>query len=216
MNDSDCTTMKTNIRDKVREYLLQQMQEGTLEAGQSINLAALSRKLKVSVTPIREALTQLQQSQIVQAIPNCGFSIAKVNPEEAKNLYEIVAHLELLALEESDFDEATIRQLKEQRDVVAKAEDALERVNAYMEFHRLLTANYNNMVLQQILKDLKTRIFFYERAFMANDSFHYNSNAQHDAIISAIEDDNIPSASLFLKMNWMLIQSYIEKQLVVL
>lgn len=207
---------KTNLRDKVREHLLQQMQEGNLEPGQSINLAALSRKLKVSVTPIREALTQLQQSQIVQAIPDRGFSIAKMNPEEAKNLYELVAHLELLALEESAFDESTINRLKKQRDLVAKAEDSLERVNAYMEFHRLLTSNYNNTVVQQILKDLKTRIFFYERKFMANDSFHYNSNAQHDAIISAIEEDNIPSASLFLKMNWMLIQNYIEKQLVVL
>ncbi len=207
---------KTNVRDKVREHLLEQMQEGNLEAGQSISLAALARKLKVSVTPVREALTQLQQSQIVQAIPNRGFSIAKVNPEEAKNLYELVAHLELLALEESSFDAAAIERLKNQRDVVAKAEDSLERVNAYMEFHRLLTDNYNNSVVQQILTDLKTRVFFYERAFMANDSFHYNSNAQHDAIISAIEEDNIPSASLFLKMNWMLIQSYIEKQLVVL
>lgn len=207
---------KTNVRDKVREHLLEQMQEGNLEAGQSISLAALARKLKVSVTPVREALTQLQQSQIVQAVPNCGFSIAKVNPEEAKNLYELVAHLELLALEESTFDASAIERLKNQRDVVAKAEDSLERVNAYMEFHRLLTKNYNNSVVQQILTDLKTRVFFYERAFMANDSFHYNSNAQHDAIISAIEEDNIPSASLFLKMNWMLIQSYIEKQLVVL
>ncbi len=207
---------KTNVRDKVREHLLEEMQEGNLEAGQSISLAALARKLKVSVTPVREALTQLQQSQIVQAIPNRGFSIAKVNPEEAKNLYELVAHLELLALEESTFDAIAIEKLKNQRDVVAKAEDALERVNAYMEFHRLLTENYNNSVVQQILTDLKTRVFFYERAFMANDSFHYNSNAQHDAIISAIEEDNIPSASLFLKMNWMLIQSYIEKQLVVL
>ncbi|HET8735536.1 MAG TPA: GntR family transcriptional regulator [Pricia sp.] len=206
---------KTNVRDKVREHLLNEMQHGTLEPGQGINLAALSRKLNVSVTPIREALTQLQQSQIVQAVPNRGFSIAKVNPEEAKNLYELVAHLELLALEESTFDAADIERLNKQRDVVAKAENSLHRVNAYMEFHRMLTSKYNNTVAQQILKDLKTRIFFYERAFMANDSFHYNSNAQHDAIISAIEDDNIPSAALFLKMNWKLVQNYIEKQLVV-
>jgi len=207
---------KTNYRDKVREHLLQQMQKGTLEAGQSINLAALSRVLGVSVTPIREALTQLQQSHIVRAIPNRGFIIAKANTEEAKNLYELVAHLEVLALEESQFDKTAIEKLKRQRDRIASADTSLERVNAYMEFHRQLTSNYKNAVVQQILKDLKTRIFFYERAFMANDSFHYNSNDQHDAIISAIEDDNIPSAALVLKMNWMMIQNYIEKQLVVL
>jgi len=208
-------TVKTNQRDQVREYLLQQMQNGALEAGQSINLAALARVLGVSVTPIREALTQLQQSHIVRAIPNRGFIIAKANTEEAKNLYELVAHLEVLALEESQFNTIAIEKLKNQRDVIAAADTSLDRVNAYMEFHRLLTANYENSVVQQILKDLKTRIFFYERAFMADDSFHYNSNDQHDAIISAIEDDNIPSAALVLKMNWMMIQNYIEKQLVV-
>ena len=109
-----------NLRDKVREHLLQKMQQGTLDAGQRINLAALARELKVSVTPIREALTQLQQSHIVQAKTNCGFSIAKVNHEEAKNLYELVAHLELLALEESKFDADILLKLKQQRDVVAK------------------------------------------------------------------------------------------------
>ena len=207
---------KMNYRDTVREYLLQEMQRGALAPGQRINLAALSRALGVSVTPIREALTQLQQSHIVRAIPNKGFSIAAVNHEEAKNLYELVAHLEVLALEESEFDHTSILQLKKQRDFIANAQNALDRVNAYMEFHRLLTSNYKNSVVQQILKDLKTRVFFYERAFMADDSFHYNSNDQHDAIISAIEDDNIPSAALVLRMNWKLIQNYIEKQLVIL
>lgn len=207
---------KIILRDQVREHLLKQMLSGELNSGQSINLAALSRVLAVSVTPIREALTQLQQSHIVQAIPNRGFIIAEVNHEEAKNLYELVAHLEVLALEQSIFDDPTIDALKRQRSLIAETEDPIDRVNAYMEFHRLLTANYDNTVAQQILKDLKSRIFFYEREFMADDSFHYNSNDQHDAIISAIEDNNIPSAALVLKMNWMFIQDYIEKQLFML
>lgn len=205
-----------NYRDKVREHLLKEMQKGKLEPGQNINLAAVSRKLGISVTPIREALTQLQQSHIVKAIRNRGFIIAKVNPEEAKNLYELVAHLEVLALEESHFDQNSIERLKNQRNLIAEAQTSIDRVSAYMEFHKLLTKNYKNEVFQQILNDLKTRIFFYEKAFMANDSFHYNSNDQHDAIIAAIEDDNIPSAALVLKMNWMMIQNHIAKQLVLL
>lgn len=207
---------KTILRNQVREHLLKQMQQGVLDPGERINLAALARTLKVSVTPIREALTQLQQSHIVRAIPNRGFIIAEVNHEEAKNLYELVAHLEVLALEQSTFNESSIEALKKQRTLIAEIEEPLERVNAYMEFHRLLTANYNNAVVQQILKDLKSRVFFYEREFMADDSFHYNSNDQHDAIISAIEDNNIPSAALVLKMNWMFVQDYIEKQLFIL
>jgi len=205
-----------SFRDAVRAYLLRQMREGHLNAGDSVNLAALARTLKVSVTPIREALTQLQQSQVIEAIPNRGFFIKNLSHEEAKNLYEIVAQLEVLALEESTFDSATIVDLRKQQQLIQKAENPLERINAYMDFHHLLTKNYNNTVAQQILGDLKTRVFLYEKAFMSDETFYYNTDNQHEAIISAIEEDNLPSAALVLKMNWLLVQDYIEKQLVLL
>ncbi|QCX00048.1 GntR family transcriptional regulator [Aggregatimonas sangjinii] len=207
---------KANLRDTVREYLLQQMRKGHLNAGDSINLAALSRELNVSVTPIREALTQLQQSQVIEAIPNRGFFIKELSNDEAKNLYEIVAQLEVLALEQSHFDEGTITYLRTQQKLIQQADDPLERINAYMDFHTLLTKNYGNSVAQQILGDLRTRVFLYEKTFMADDSFYYNSDNQHEAIISAIEEDNLPSAALVLRMNWLLIQDYIEKQLILL
>jgi len=205
-----------SFRDAVRAYLLRQMREGHLNAGDSVNLAALARTLKVSVTPIREALTQLQQSQVIEAIPNRGFFIKNLSHEEAKNLYEIVAQLEVLALEESTFDSETIVDLRKQQQLIQKAENPLERINAYMDFHHLLTKNYNNTVAQQILGDLKTRVFLYEKAFMSDETFYYNTDNQHEAIISAIEEDNLPSAALVLKMNWLLVQDYIEKQLVLL
>ncbi len=207
---------KMIVRDQVREHLLKQMREGELNAGDSVNLAALARRLNVSVTPIREALTQLQQSHVIEAIPNRGFFIKELSHDEAKNLYEIVAQLEVLALEQSVFDEQTIVNLRIQQKLIQEAEGPLDRINSYMEFHHLLTKNYRNTVAQQILGDLKTRVFLYEKAFMSDESFYFNSDNQHEAIISAIEDDNLPSAALVLKMNWYLVQDYIEKQLVVL
>ncbi|MFS4455434.1 GntR family transcriptional regulator [Maribacter sp. 2304DJ31-5] len=204
---------KINLRDQVREYLLQQMVNGELQIGKTINLAALSRELKVSVTPIREALTQLQQAHIIKAIPNRGFIISELDVKEAEDLYGLVASLEVMAIENSEFDERAIRVLKEQQDVFENAPNALARIRADLEFHRLLTMGYNNILTLQILNDLRTRVFFYERAFMSDDSFYNKSDNQHDAIISAIEDDNVPTASLLLKMNWMLILNYIRKKL---
>lgn len=204
---------KTILRDQVREHLLNQMTKGQLDAGKTINLAALARKLEVSVTPIREALTQLQQSNLIKAVPNRGFIIADLNYLEAKDLYELVAELEVLALENSVFDIESIVSLKQQQIKFKGAQDTLSRIHAKLEFHRLLTQHYKNKLAQQILTDLKTRIIFYERAFMSDDSIYAKSDNQHDGIISAIEDDNVPTASLVLKMNWMLILDYIQKQL---
>ena len=204
---------KTIFRDQVREYLLREMRLGNLQEGETINLAALARELDVSVTPIREALTQLQQSRIITAIPNRGFIISELSLKEAQDLYDLVADLEVLAIENSEFDEASIIDLKHQQLVFKNAEDTIARIGAKLEFHRLLTQNYKNALAQRILDDLKIRIFFYEREFMADDLLYSKSDNQHDAIISAIEDDNLPTAALVLKMIWMLILDYIQKQL---
>ncbi|WP_245233023.1 MULTISPECIES: GntR family transcriptional regulator [Maribacter] len=202
-----------NLRDQVRDYLLSEMTTGNLKTGKTINLAALARHLKVSVTPIREALTQLQQSHIIKAVPNRGFIIAELDVEEAEDLYELVANLEVMAIENSEFTEEHIIELKEQQEVFENAKDAISRIQADLEFHRLLTKNYKNDLALKILHDLKTRIFFYERAFTNDDSFYNKSDNQHESIISAIADDNVPTASLLLKMNWMLILNYVQKKL---
>lgn len=205
--------VKMNLRDQVRDYLLSEMTTGNLKTGKTINLAALARHLKVSVTPIREALTQLQQSHIIKAVPNRGFIIAELDVEEAEDLYELVANLEVMAIENSEFTEEHIIELKEQQEVFENAKDAISRIQADLEFHRLLTKNYKNDLALKILHDLKTRIFFYERAFTTDDSFYNKSDNQHESIISAIADDNVPTASLLLKMNWMLILNYVQKKL---
>ena len=205
--------VKINLRDQVRDYLLSEMITGNLKTGKTINLAALARHLNVSVTPIREALTQLQQAHIIKAIPNRGFIIAELDVEEAEDLYELVANLEVMAIENTEFSQEDIVNLKNQQEVFENAKNAIDRIQADLEFHRLLTQGYKNKLALKILHDLKTRIFFYERAFTNDDSFYNKSDNQHDSIISAIADDNVPTASLLLKMNWMLILNYVQKKL---
>ncbi|WP_405382217.1 GntR family transcriptional regulator [Maribacter sp. LLG6340-A2] len=205
--------VKVNLRDQVRDYLLSQMITGSLQTGKTINLAALSRHLNVSVTPIREALAQLQQAHIIKAVPNRGFIIAELDVKEAEDLYGLVANLEVMAIENTEFTKDDIEQLKKQQEVFEQAPDAVTRIQADLEFHRLLARGYENDLALQILNDLKTRIFFYERAFTNDDSFYNKSDNQHESIIAAIEDDNVPTASLLLKMNWMLILNYIQKKL---
>lgn len=205
--------LKINLRDQVRDYLLSEMVTGKLQTGKTINLAALSRHLKVSVTPIREALTQLQQANIIKAVPNRGFIIAELDVKEAEDLYGLVANLEVMAIENSDFTALDIERLQQQQEIFENAQNAISRIQADLEFHRLLTRGYRNILALQLLNDLKKRLFFYERAFTNDDSFYNKSDNQHESIIAAIAEDNIPTASLLLKMNWMLILNYIQKKL---
>lgn len=201
---------KTNFRDQVRKLILQKMRSGQLKAGDSLSLAALARELDVSVTPIREALTQLQTSQIIQSIPNRGFIIPELNSTEAKDLYELVATLESFIVQHSIYTKQDIQKLKSLQKVFVNSTNGIDRINADFDFHECLTSKYSNAYMSRILLDTKTRIFFYEMDFMNQSEFNLDSEDHHQIIIQHLENNDLKSASEMIVNNWMLILNYIS------
>lgn len=201
------------LRNRVKTHLLEQIQKGKLKVGKTINLALLSREIGISVTPIREALTQLEQARIINAVPNRGFVVTKLNKVEAKNLYDTIAQMEIMALESSIFSSDDIESLRLQQSKLKQATAPKVRLNARFDFHSLLVKQCANPILLQILDDLKARLLFYEQGFGHDVSFYEKVDNQNEAIIQAIEEDNIPTATLILKMNWMVVSEYIERKM---
>ncbi|MEO0570390.1 MAG: GntR family transcriptional regulator [Bacteroidota bacterium] len=202
------------LRDSVKKHLLKSIHAGDIKCGNTINLAALARSLKVSVTPIREALSQLEQSRILQAIPNRGFVVPELTLKEAKNLYSTMAELEVLALEHSSFTSRLLNKLRDEQLNLQQTHTPSARLTSRVRFHHLLLRNCSNSILVQILRDLEARVLFYEQVLITDASFYEQIDNQNEAIIRAIEEDNVPTAALILKMNWMTVLDYVQKQLV--
>lgn len=200
---------KIALRDKVRMHLMQQLQNGHLKLDKTINLARLSRELGISVTPIREALTQLEHVGIIKAEINRGFVIAKLTLAEARHLYQTIAELEALALSKSEFNTDDYNLLRTQLTALVNTHTINFRIKEHFEFHRLLTHKANPILLD-ILNNLRTRMLFYEQHYICKSAFYENVDNQNEAIIQAIEEDNLPTAELILKMNWMQILDHLS------
>lgn len=200
---------KKIFRDQVREHLISKMRTGELNDGQLVSLAALARELDVSVTPIREALTQLEQSHVVIGIPNRGFMIPEPSAQEAKNVYELIAALEALAIQNCKFSTSLLKKLSTKAAQFSKAKEGLARINADMEFHQALVSTYDNPIAIQMIEDLKTRIFFYEKRFMDLNN-HQQSITDHDNILAALEDGNRNQAAAIVQKNWLQILTHIH------
>lgn len=80
-----------NLRDRIIR--------GDLPPGGRIVERALCEMLEVSRTPLREALKLLQVEGLVELSQNRGARIMSFTPEEASNLFEVIAGLESLAAE---------------------------------------------------------------------------------------------------------------------
>jgi len=192
---------------------LLQIQKGELKVGKTINLAALSRDTGISVTPIREALSQLEHAQVLQAIPNRGFMVAKLSKTEVKNLIEIVAQLEVMALEQAEFNSEEMSVLGQLQSKMEAVDNLAEGLTVRFNFHNHLVQHSTNKVLLQILKDLKLRLHFYEYDFIQDFGFFKNLSKQTRSVVEAIKQDNVPTAALILRMHWMSILEHIERQI---
>src|ERR1700753_1917999 len=75
------------------ERLLQEVIRGELAPGEVLTEMALAERLQVSRTPIREALTRLEQDGLIKRTGR-GMVIRERSPEEILDIYEVRILLE--------------------------------------------------------------------------------------------------------------------------
>ncbi|MEC7264592.1 MAG: GntR family transcriptional regulator [Bacteroidota bacterium] len=201
------------LRDKIKEHLLLQIREGRLGIGKTINLAALSRATGISVTPIREALSQLEHARIIKAVPNRGFVVSPLSKSEVKDIIGTIAQLEIMALEASHLNTDDISALKNILVRMETFHHISEGLQLHLEFHSKLVQASQNKVLLQVLDDLRLRLSFYEYQLLDKPQFMASMLRQNRSIVDAIEEDNVPTAALLLKMNWMSIMELMIAQM---
>jgi len=91
---------------------------GTWTAGQAINDQALATELGVSRTSVREALSRLVESRVVERIQWKGYYVRRLSWEEVENLVDIRLSLEKLAFTKAfdRIEEAIISELRKSID----------------------------------------------------------------------------------------------------
>ena len=70
-----------------------------IRPGERINIDQYSENLGVSTTPVREALSKLQQEGLVQYIPRTGWKTSRISKQEFRKLQEVKSLLEITLAE---------------------------------------------------------------------------------------------------------------------
>lgn len=86
-----------SIKEQVYRYLADKINEGSLVPNQSLDELSVSKNLKVSRTPAREAMIELASEGYLERIPRYGFIVKEVALEEAEEIYQIIGWNEGLA-----------------------------------------------------------------------------------------------------------------------
>jgi DNA-binding GntR family transcriptional regulator len=194
----------TSERDRAYDAVLERILDGRLPAGARLVEASLSRELSLSRTPLREALFLLQRERLVETQLRRGFSVRPLSEREAREIYTIVADLEVLAVRESWPQVVSLS--KELRAInkrfLAARTSPRSAVAADQEFHRLLVSRCPNDTLVGILETLHRNVLRYEYLHMSDDVLAARSAAQHDEIIAGLEGQRLGDACKAISRNY--------------
>jgi DNA-binding GntR family transcriptional regulator len=154
--------------DAVYDALLQRLLSLDIQPDEKISVDDLARKLGVSQTPIREALTRLESQGLVNKVHLVGFrASSQLTPEEFDHVYEARMQLEpfVAGKAAATISFETLDRLQQLLDELLKErsdEPVLLARSAQVdsEFHRTLAAEGGNLVIARILNALQMQVQF--------------------------------------------------------
>lgn len=185
------TLDRSTLRERALEALRSAITSGQYHPGDHLGEVELAGRLGVSRGTVREALRHLQQEGLVTPGARGMLRVHTQSPKEIRELYQVRAALEGLAVTLLTASSERARVVSRLREAVAKLDDPHPNLSAHIDadlaFHLLLCELSGNSVLVDAWRYLEGRV----RITILSDSDEHHhqimSASHHAPIVDAIE-----------------------------
>jgi DNA-binding GntR family transcriptional regulator len=171
------------LHDSVTEHLRNFIIEGVLAPGMKLNERQLCETLRISRTPLREALKVLAAEGLIEISPNRGAAVARMSEAEIGEAFEVLSGLEAfsgeLACERiTDEEVEQIRALHAAMLECSASGDLPGYYSRNQQIHDRINLAARNQVLRQTYLSVNRRV----------QALRLRSNLKAPKWASAIED----------------------------
>lgn len=192
---------RLDLSEQVYSRLRQKIFVRELPPGARLDLDLIARALRVSRTPINNALIRLTEEGLARTEHRRGTFITELTAQDVTERYDIRQALELLAAEKGiGFD--TEGELRDARQILenlslfatSTGEDYLEYLRVNQQFHLKFIEFAHNRKLLEIYKSLHTdvinaRLFYHGRTRAWSEV-----DAEHHVLFKAYEAKDLEAA----------------------
>lgn len=192
--------LSQQVYDRLREAIL----TSELLPGHKLSHQALTKRLGVSHTPLREALSQLSREGYVQHIQNRGYFVADSTRLEVEELLDIREALEFYVLKrlKRPLPGTGLRALHSTQSSYQRAValgSALDRLRCDRKFHLTLAGFTGNRTLTDQLGQVFDRINLKRRINGLSPSRGRQALEEHKALMSALKGKDFGRARAALE-----------------
>jgi DNA-binding GntR family transcriptional regulator len=150
-----------SLRERIVARLRQAIITGDLPPNARLVEPELAEKLRVSRTPLREAIRQLEAEGFVTTIPRVGSFVSEVTPQDAEELYTLRVVIEgLAARQAAESSDPAKRRLLETmlQELAGRLGDFRRYHEISGQFHDTIAALSGNRRLQAIYQGLSQHV----------------------------------------------------------
>src|SRR5699024_757602 len=174
------------VYERIKESIL----TGEYEPNEKIVVSKLEIKYKISRTPLREALRQLEiEGLLVQGYT--GLHVVELNTQDFTALYQCRLLLEkevmkLIIDTITDEELRKISNLLDESDQLLEQGEYLKLLELNTKFHDQLLESSPNKRLVDLLKQVRSFLLIYRARILRNDQYNIEINQEHRGIYEAL------------------------------
>jgi DNA-binding GntR family transcriptional regulator len=176
----------------------------------------LSQALGVSRTPIREAMTLLEQEGFLRTLPRRGVFIIRKTRREIVEMVQVWASLESMAARlatqrASDREIAGLRAMMAEFQVAKPDEHMDEYSDANIAFHQAIIAMGGCALITDITENLFLHVRAIRKVTISQDNRASRSIIDHMRIIEALEKRDTELAESLVRQHTLDLAAHVEK-----
>jgi DNA-binding GntR family transcriptional regulator len=176
----------------------------------------LTKALRVSRTPIREALSILEQEGFVRTVPRRGIFIVRKSKREIIEMIQMWAALEsmsarLATLHASDAEIGKLRHLFDEFQNSPPSEHIDEYSDANIAFHQMIIRLGGSQVIQGATENLFMHVRAIRKATISQDNRSARSIIDHLKIIEALERRDTELAERLTRQHTLDLAAHVER-----
>lgn len=192
---------RVNIRDDVYALLRNNILNHAYPPGHRLDLDDLSNQLKVSRTPVKEALHKLETEGLIQILPRKGTFVTSIDPKSVSEGYDVRLALEVHIVPAviANITADDIAQLEDLRHRMRASlqesnfKVALEQYTALdQEFHVLIVSAGGNERLTEIYRTVGGPLQMARLYYKFDAEVYRNfTEPEHTAIMTALSQRDV-------------------------
>jgi len=182
----------STLKESIELILRRALVSGEMRPGEIYSANKMATQLRVSNSPVREAMMSLANSGLLELVRNRGFRVVEMTEDDKREVYELRMQIEVEAIRrvtERGITEEQAKHISElsQQTVDLVDQPVVDYLEADQRYHLALVGLLNNKRWLKFVENLRdqSRVNGYYRFLEDNDHL-VNSAQEHQRITQAV------------------------------